>query len=257
VWDPNQGVTGKGLWHLQDTGVEVALFPHDLSTEIRIQNAAFIRSQQTLGATILTPRDGDELRTYDAHFGSTGEHVLQLVTGNDLGNALVRYYRTVVEQNRRRREKLRDKVDLSLLGGDFPGIEINGLPKGLRLEASVTIFVAYRVNLCAASVEPKTIPRGKTLKIAYVIESSESVPHKIWLGASFRDRAEKLFHNTREDKPISLKKGKNTYQRDFTVAADAPPGEQMLGVNVWRGVAGDSSKSKWIASGTPVRIVIS
>jgi pyrimidine deaminase RibD-like protein len=64
ILDPNQGVTGKGLYRLQDAGVEVALFPHDLSKIIRIQNAAFIRSQQTLGATIVTPRDGDELRTY-------------------------------------------------------------------------------------------------------------------------------------------------------------------------------------------------
>src|ERR1700722_16683672 len=55
ILDPNQGVTGKGLWQLQDTGVEVALFPHDLSQKIRALNAAFIRSQQTLGAAIVTP----------------------------------------------------------------------------------------------------------------------------------------------------------------------------------------------------------
>jgi pyrimidine deaminase RibD-like protein len=302
--DPNQGVTGKGLWRLQDSGVEVALFPHDLSTRIRIQNAAFIRSQETLGATILRPKDGEELQTYetggkhairfkclnppgpdtylleyrdglfwpqsgpfreidrdvweiDAHFGSTGEYVLQLVTANDLGNALITYYRKVTEENRRRRERLRGKVvDLSLLGGDYPGIAVNGLPKGLRLEASVSVFVAYKVHLRAASVEPKTIARGKTLKITYVVESSESVPQKIWLGASFRDPNGKLFHNTREDKSISLMKGEKLYERDFTVAADAPPGKQLLGVSVWRGVAGDSNKSKCIASGTPVQIVI-
>jgi|ERR1022692_1430897 pyrimidine deaminase RibD-like protein len=46
--DPNQGVTGKGLLRLQEAGVEVALFPHDLSAAIRAENAAFIRSQQTL-----------------------------------------------------------------------------------------------------------------------------------------------------------------------------------------------------------------
>lgn len=95
------------------------------------------------------------------------------------------------------------------------------------------------------------------MKVTYVIDSSESVPNNIWLGASFQDGRGKLFYNTREDRPISLEKGKHSYQRDFTVASDAPPGEQMLGVNVWRGVAGDSSKSKCIARGTPVRIVIS
>ena len=192
ILDPNQGVTGKGLLRLQDTGVEVALFPHDLSKEILAQNSAFIRSQQTLGATILAPQNGDELRTYqtsgkhairfkslnppgpdayllsyrgglywpqpgpfrqiepgiweiDAHFGSPGEHILQLVTANDLAGALVRYYRRVVESNRNRREKLLDKIDQSILGGDYPGIEMNGLPKGFRLEASVTVVVTPKV----------------------------------------------------------------------------------------------------------------
>src|SRR5437899_1830713 len=31
ILDPNQGVTGKGLWELQTHGVEVELFPHDLA----------------------------------------------------------------------------------------------------------------------------------------------------------------------------------------------------------------------------------
>jgi pyrimidine deaminase RibD-like protein len=302
--DPNQGVTGKGLWHLQNAGVEVALFPHDLSKEIRIQNAAFIRSQQTLGATIISPKDGDELRTYetggkhpirfkclnppgdntylliyqngqcwpqpgpfrqvedrawevDAHFGSTGEYFLQMVTANGLGDALVRYYRKVVDHNRGRRERLRGKVDLSLLGGDFPGIEMNGLPKGLRLEAFVKITVAYKVDVISASVDPKTISRGKTLKIKYLVESSENASDKIWLGASFQDnKTEKYFFNTREDKLVSLMKGGHEYERDFTIPTDAPSGAQMLRVNVWRGVVGDSSQSKCIARGTPVEIVI-
>jgi pyrimidine deaminase RibD-like protein len=143
ILDPNQGVTGKGLWRLQDTGVEVELFPPQLSEEVRIQNADFIRSQQELGAAILTPKDGDVLRTYEtggkhpveltctnspgndtylltyrdgrywpqpgqlreirpgvwgtvAHFGSIGNHDLYIVTADDLGNTLIRYYRKVV-----------------------------------------------------------------------------------------------------------------------------------------------------------------
>ena len=67
ILDPNQGVTGKGLLRLQEAGIEVALFPHDLSKEIRAINAAFIRSQQTLSAMILSPANGEELRTYDTH----------------------------------------------------------------------------------------------------------------------------------------------------------------------------------------------
>src|SRR5579864_5505806 len=51
ILDPNQGVTGKGLTRLQENNVEVELFPHDLSQQIRAVNVAFIRCQQTLGAT--------------------------------------------------------------------------------------------------------------------------------------------------------------------------------------------------------------
>lgn len=225
ILDPNQGVTGKGLWRLQDTGVEVVLFPHDLSKEIRIQNAAFIRSQQTTGATIISPKDGEELRTYetegkhpvrfrcrnppgtdtfliiyrggsfwpmlglprkvepgvwqiDAHFGSTGEHVLQLVTANDLGSVLFRYYRKVTELNLKRRDKLRDKIDVSILGGDYPGIDMNDLPKGLKLESSVTVNVAYKVTLIGTTVHPESISRGKAVKITYEIECSENVPKR-------------------------------------------------------------------------------
>jgi hypothetical protein len=302
--DPNQGVTGKGLWRLQDTGVEVELFPPHLSKEIRIQNAAFIRSQQALGATILTPKDGDVLRTYEsggrhlikfkctnlpgndtyllayrdglywpqpgqcrviepgvwgivAHFGSTGDHDLCLVTADDLGDVLIRYYRKVVEMNLRRREKLRDKLpDLSILGGDYPGIEMNGLPKGLRLETSVSVFVTPKVTVIATSAEPKTVSRGKTLKITYVIECSGNVSEKIWLGASFRDRTGKLHHNLTQDKVIALRKGKNEYHRDFTIARDAPLGDQKLGTNVWRGAVADSNKSKIVAVGPPIPISI-
>jgi pyrimidine deaminase RibD-like protein len=73
ILDPNQGVTGKGLWRLQDHGVEVVLFHHDLSQKVRAQNEPFIRSQQTLGATIVAPKDGEELRTYE----SAGRHPIR------------------------------------------------------------------------------------------------------------------------------------------------------------------------------------
>jgi hypothetical protein len=62
--DPNQGVTGKGLWRLQDSGVEVALFPHELAQQIRALNAPFIRTQQSWGARIVGPTPGMELETY-------------------------------------------------------------------------------------------------------------------------------------------------------------------------------------------------
>ena len=192
--DPNQGVTGKGLWKLQDSGVEVALFPHNLAQQIRSMNAPFIRSQQTLGATIISPTDGEILKTYethgrytvrfkclnppgtdnyllsfrqglcwpqphqfrqikerlwetDAYFGGTGEHTLHLVTVTDLGRTLIEYYRKVIRFNLDRREKLKHKISpeyLELLGGDYPGIQMNGLPKGVRSEASVAVIIAKK-----------------------------------------------------------------------------------------------------------------
>lgn len=304
--DPNQGVTGKGLLRLQDAGIEVALFPHALSKEIRAINAEFIRSQQTLSATIVSPTDGEELRTYethgvrtvrfkcnnppgpntyllaygagsfwpqpgpfrkvengvwevDAHFGSTGQYTLQLVTAGDLGNALIRYYRKITQQNSDRRiklkETLRGAIDLSILGGDYPGIEMNGLPKGFQLEASVAVNVVSKIRLVASSVETATVSRGDILRIAYEIECSEDVLEGVWLGASFLDSRNRLFHNRTEDRAVSLTRGSKTYERDFTIAPDAPPGEHRLDTAVWRGVPGESDKSKWIA-GSPVPIKI-
>ena len=191
ILDPNQGVTGKGLYQLQAQGIEVALFPHDLAQEIRAINAGFIRTQQTFGARIISPLPNAALETFltggrhpvcftclnpptsdhhlfvtrdglfwpqagpfrrgkgdtweiDAGFGTTGSHTLLLVTATDLGNALIRYYKRVVRTNKDRRERLKAKLvaaDLPLLGGDFLGIEMNGLPKGLAIEASVDVDV--------------------------------------------------------------------------------------------------------------------
>jgi pyrimidine deaminase RibD-like protein len=285
ILDPNQGVTGKGLWGLQDTGVEVNLFPHDLAQQIRASNAAFTRSQQTLGARIVAPNEGDELRTYetagkhpirfkclnpprvdtyllsyrggqywpqpgpfrqieqgvweiDAHFGTTGEHVLQLVTANDLGSVLIQYYRKVVELNRSRREKSRDKIDLSILGDAYRGIEMNGLQKGLRLEASVTVVVAYKVNLIASSVEPKTISRGTSLNITYEIECSERVSKGIWLGASFRDKTDKIFHNTKKINRFHSQKAKHVppdfHDPQGCPAREANAWDQCVARGCWR-----------------------
>ena len=307
ILDPNQGVTGKGLLRLQEAGVEVELFRHDLSQAIRIQNVDFIRTQQTLGAEILSPKAGAILRTFlskgrhpvrfkclnpptpdtyllatkgglnwpqvgpfrqvddkiweiDAHFGSTGEHILQLVTADSLGRTLISYYRRVTQQNRDRRERLRGKIDMSLLDGDYPGIEMNGLPKGLRFEASVKVRIADNVNLLLSSVIPQVISRGKNLKITYEIECFEKIANDgvngIWLGASFKDSQGKDFFNTHEDRAIALTIGKSSYERDFTIQANAPLGKHMFQSSVWRGTVGDSGKSTWVAGrSVPIKIV--
>jgi len=189
--DPNQGVTGKGLLTLQESGVEVELFPHEMAQQIRALNAPFVRSQQRLGATIISPKNGEELKTYktagkhtvrfncrtppgannyllafrerlcwpqsdqfrkieegiwetDAHFGTRGNHTLYLVTMNELGKILVDYYWKVVDFNKARREKLKQRFpneDFAFLGGDYPGIEMNELAKGFQTEASVVVSI--------------------------------------------------------------------------------------------------------------------
>ena len=63
--DPNQGVTGKGLWRLQEHGVEVILFSHDLAQQIHAINTEFIRSQQSLGATIISPTEGEKMSIFE------------------------------------------------------------------------------------------------------------------------------------------------------------------------------------------------
>lgn len=304
ILDPNQGVTGKGLWYLQRNGVEVALFPHGLSEEIRVMNTSFIRSQETLGVTFISPRNGQEIRTYltggvhpirfeslnppgpdtylleykdgqywpqagpfrsiepgvwetDAHFGSVGECTLQIVTVNDLGKALIQYYWKVVEENKKRRERLQSKVERWLLGGDHPGIPMNGLPKGIRLEGeSLRVFIAYNVTIIATSVNLTTISRGETLTVTYVIECAEKTAGNFWLGASFVDnKTGRRFFNTNQDKQVDLAVGQHMYTRDFTIAMDAPLAEQTLSATVWLGVVGQG-ESRCIAIGPPNRILI-
>jgi len=190
ILDPNQGVTGKGLWRLQEAGVDVSLFPHNLAQKVRALNEKFIGFQQTLGAKIVSPVDGDVVRIrvpgwhtlrftsvtpptdhhfllclknglcwpqssvfrpadagtweVDAHFGSTGEHTLHLVTAVDLGVSLVKYYQKVGERNSARRRQLEGSVPPdhpALREGTWPGIPMTVLPKGLRSEAWITITI--------------------------------------------------------------------------------------------------------------------
>jgi len=56
-------------------------------------------------------------------------------------------YRKVIRFNFDRREKLKNKIapeHLELLCCDYPGIQMNGLPKGFRSEASVAVTIAKK-----------------------------------------------------------------------------------------------------------------
>jgi diaminohydroxyphosphoribosylaminopyrimidine deaminase/5-amino-6-(5-phosphoribosylamino)uracil reductase len=65
ILDPNQGVRGKGLWELQERGIEIELFPPDLQKKIRVLNDSFIRTQRKFGIRITDPKPGSTIRAYD------------------------------------------------------------------------------------------------------------------------------------------------------------------------------------------------
>ena len=65
ILDPNQGVRGKGLWELQERGIEVELFPPHLAQRIRVLNDKFIREQRKLGIRITNLEWGQTIRTDD------------------------------------------------------------------------------------------------------------------------------------------------------------------------------------------------
>ncbi len=110
------------------------------------------------------------------------------------------------------------------------------------------------------SAEPKTISRGKTLKIRYEIVSSEYVPENvsdgIWLGATLTYTGGGSFSSKPEDKSISLSKGVGVYERDFTVPTNAPLGNHTLRSNVWHGVRGDGTNAVVIATGGFFELVV-
>jgi hypothetical protein len=108
-----------------------------------------------------------------------------------------------------------------------------------------------KIKVVSLLPEPKSIYRGKTLKIIYLIESAEDVSGNLWLGASFQNAFE-----PRQDKSISLMKGVHEYERELTIPANAPPGTHKLQANVWCGVVGDSTKADIVAPGEAEIVIV-
>jgi pyrimidine deaminase RibD-like protein len=85
---------------------------------------------------------------FDCTFGSPGIHTVHIVRGNDLGIALYAYYRRVVDRNRELRRKIEARgtlVDaLAILTevGEYPGIPMPKLPRGLDSQGSISVEVA-------------------------------------------------------------------------------------------------------------------
>ena len=112
-----------------------------------------------------------------------------------------------------------------------------------------------KLTLVTSHVE-HVLVRGKTYEIEYEIEASGPLATDCWLGSSIKDSSGRYFNNRNEDQPITLMKGKNVYRRKLTVPKDTTPGDQTMSTNVWRGVVGDVSKSKFIVDLPPKRVRI-
>jgi hypothetical protein len=114
------------------------------------------------------------------------------------------------------------------------------------------------ISVCIVSltVDDKTVPRGKTLKIRYDVDSSEDVLDGVWLGASLWDKDGKHFSNVLQDKSVALYKGARQYDRDLTIPVAALPGSYRLGANVWYGPRGNSNDSRIMARGGRIDITV-
>jgi pyrimidine deaminase RibD-like protein len=60
--DPNQDICGRGISRLQESKIDVELFPQDLSNRIVQMNAEFVRAQRMLRVDIREPQAGSRLR---------------------------------------------------------------------------------------------------------------------------------------------------------------------------------------------------
>jgi len=135
---------------------------------------------------------------------------------------------------------------------DTTQLELEQSKVSTGIEAIRFVFVV----IISLRVDENRVSRGKTLKIRYVVNSSDDVAGDIWLGASLWDANKKQFSNVHQDKSVSLLKGTHEYDRDLTIPTDALLGKRSLGANVWHGVVGDSAKSVIVAKGERIAIEI-
>lgn len=189
ILDPNQSVTGKGLWELQDHGIDVELFPPNLAGQIRALNSQFIRSQKTLGLVITNTKNGQVVKggefvlegTYinqpgedvfvlasvgprwwvqphplsstaagkwsaKVYFGSSQDHNLTIVQANELGMVLMKYYGAVTDRIVKLKNAVLPKYEnrqelTKVVGGNSEAIYMTKLPKGLLMQAQVSVKV--------------------------------------------------------------------------------------------------------------------
>jgi pyrimidine deaminase RibD-like protein len=81
---------------------------------------------------------------FDVSFGAAGLHDIHVVKTSDLGEALVGYYRKVVNRNVRRNDLLKAHLNtesIANLPGNYPGINLRRLSKGLDKLATFKVEV--------------------------------------------------------------------------------------------------------------------
>jgi pyrimidine deaminase RibD-like protein len=82
---------------------------------------------------------------FDVSFGAAGPHDVYVVKMSELGEALVGYYHKVARINLHREGLLKDHFDITKIAGlpgNYPGIELRKLSKGLDRLASFKVEVA-------------------------------------------------------------------------------------------------------------------
>jgi hypothetical protein len=94
------------------------------------------------------------------YFGSYGPNKIYIVRASELGVSLVKYYRKVVRTNIERKNQLRGNLSLQgkeqedeffkTLRGDYQGIEMVRLPKGLEVQAMVEVEVESPPNFSSS-----------------------------------------------------------------------------------------------------------
>ena len=92
---------------------------------------------------------------FDVSFGGAGPHDIHVVKMSDLGEALVSYYHKVARINLRREELLKacfNIEEIAGLPGNYPGIDIRKLSKGLDRLASFKVEVIRRPHLWGESL---------------------------------------------------------------------------------------------------------